>query len=66
MESQAVLYLLLENGRQLEIYIPYNNFQDVMTGLESTINKYVDLQNDCTAKVLISNCSNSVRWKKGV
>ncbi|MDR2445027.1 MAG: hypothetical protein LBD44_03725, partial [Spirochaetaceae bacterium] len=31
MESQAVLYLLLENGRQLEIYIPYNNFQDVMT-----------------------------------
>ncbi|MDR2796303.1 MAG: hypothetical protein LBB47_06310 [Spirochaetaceae bacterium] len=63
MESQAVFYLLLRNGRQLEIYIPYNNFQQVMCELENTINKYVDLQNDCMAKVLISNCSNSIRWK---
>ncbi|MDR0684169.1 MAG: hypothetical protein LBF83_03480 [Spirochaetaceae bacterium] len=63
MKSRMVFYLLLENGRQLEIYIPYNNFQPVMASLENTINKYLALQNDCAAKVLISNRSNSIRWK---
>jgi hypothetical protein len=63
MENQAALYILLQNGRQLEIYIPYNNFQYVLGGLEDTINKYVNLQNGCAAKVLISNRSNGIRWK---
>jgi hypothetical protein len=63
MESQAVFYLLLQNGRQLEVYIPYSNFQQVMAELENTINKYIELQNECAAKVLISNCSNSISWK---
>ncbi|MDR3355633.1 MAG: hypothetical protein LBO04_00385 [Spirochaetaceae bacterium] len=63
MESQAALYLLLRNGRQLEIYIPYNNFQQILSGLEDTINKYAALQDGSAAKVLISNRSNSIRWK---
>ncbi|MDR1147415.1 MAG: hypothetical protein LBK66_02175, partial [Spirochaetaceae bacterium] len=63
MENQAALYLLLQNGRQLEIYIPYNNFQQVLGGLEDTINKYVYLQTGSAAKVLISNRTSGVRWK---
>lgn len=55
MESQAVLYLPLQNNNQMEIAIPYNNFQQVMAGLEKTITKYIDLQNECEAKVLITN-----------
>jgi hypothetical protein len=66
MESQAVLYLLLQNGRQLEIYIPYNNFQQVLAGLEDTISKYVNLQNGCAAKVLISNRPDGTRRENGV
>jgi hypothetical protein len=65
MESQAVLYLLLQNGRQLEIYIPYNNFQQVLAGLEDTINKYVNLQHDCAAKDLISNRQDGTRRENG-
>ncbi|MDR2097837.1 MAG: hypothetical protein LBP37_04885 [Spirochaetaceae bacterium] len=63
MENQAALYLLLQNGRQLEIYIPYSNFQQVLPGLEDTIKQYISMQKDCAAKVLISNRREGIRWK---
>jgi hypothetical protein len=55
METKLVASILLETKTQLDISIPYKNFQEIMPGLLDTIKIYEDMQKNSKAKILIKN-----------
>jgi hypothetical protein len=64
-KDKTELFVNMRNGRQLEIAIPFDNFQEILPRIEIIIKKYRDLQAELSPKVLISHSEKRHYLNKG-
>ena len=63
-ENKVMLSIRMKNGTQLNIPIYHKKIQKIMPHLIETIEKYEQMINDTSVKVLISNLKVNEIWNK--
>ena len=63
-ENKAMLSIRMKNGTQLDIPVYYKKFRKIMPNLIETIEKYEQMIDNTSVKVLISNLKIHQKWNK--